>query len=250
MADKETKYSALGVLRTAWAYLLFGVYLLWAFPVAVYSNIFRNPYNSRFFVRITQKYVKFMLWACGVSVVKIQVENLEKAGHCVMVSNHTSLLDIFTASQAVRPNMKGLAKKEIKHIPWVGLFFSVVSVFVDRKDPDSRQKSLELCANEIQAGHSFLIFPEGTRNRTSDILQPFRDGAFKLAIQAQCPILPFITPDNRFLMPMRDKILRSGIARIIYLEPISTQNLCMEDLPDLKQKVFDLMLKALQEYTH
>lgn len=232
-------------LRTVLAYGLFGLYLILLYPLVLALNVRLRPSGSALFVALTRHYIRWMLKICGVRICVENGGSLEACGPCVLVSNHTSLLDIFTASQAVPLHFRGLAKKEIARIPVIRLYFRLVSVFVDRSSPESRWRSLEACAMTMKAGASFLIFPEGTRNRTEAVLLPFRDGAFRLAIRAQCPVLPFITPDNRQLLPMSDGILRKGTARVIFLSPISTQGLQDKDVPALRERVFEEMQKAL-----
>lgn len=220
------------------------------YPLVLALNVRLRPSGSALFVALTRRYVRWMLKTCGVRILVENGSYLGSCGICVLVSNHTSLLDIFTASQVVPLQFKGLAKKEIARIPVIRLYFRLVSVFVDRSSPESRLRSLEACAATMKAGSSFLIFPEGTRNRTEAVLLPFRDGAFRLAIQAQCPVLPYITPDNRQLLPMSDGILRKGTARVIFLNPIPTHGLKNEDVPALRQRVFEVMQRALLQAVH
>ncbi|MCS6981204.1 MAG: 1-acyl-sn-glycerol-3-phosphate acyltransferase [Flavobacteriales bacterium] len=234
-------------LRTLWAWGIFGLYLVVMYPVVLFFSFVRKPLNSALFVQITRKWVKVILWLAGVRWKFINPQNLPRGSSYVIISNHTSLLDIFTAALAVEDNIKGLAKKEIGELPFLRFYFGLVSIFVDRSSSVSRQISLEKCAEALRSGHTLLIFPEGTRNRTEELLLPFRDGAFRIAIKAQCPIVPYVTPDNRFLMPMKDKILRRGCLRIIYLEPIFTNGLREEDVPLLRERVRDLMAQALRE---
>lgn len=236
----------LDYIRTVWAWGIFGLYLVFMYPVVLFFSLMRKPRYSALFVHITRKWVKAILRLAGVRWLFINPQNLPRGSSYVIISNHTSLLDIFTAALAVEDNMKGLAKKEIGSLPFLRFYFGLVSIFVDRSSPESRQRSLERCAEALRSGHTLLIFPEGTRNRTEEMLLPFRDGAFKIAIKAQCPIVPYITPDNRFLMPMKDFILRRGCLRIIYLEPVSTKGLKEEDVPLLREEVRDRMAQALK----
>lgn len=211
------------------------------YPLVLALNVRLRPSGSALFVALTRGYVRWMLRMCGVRMKLENAHYLKACGHCVLVSNHSSLLDIFTASQAVPYHFRGLAKIEIKRIPVIRLYFRLVSVFVDRSSPESRQRSLEAGVTTLRKEASLLIFPEGTRNRGKEILLPFRDGAFRLAIEAQCPVLPFITPDNRQLLPLNDGVLRKGTARIIFLEPVETRGMKEEDVPALREKVFKKM---------
>lgn len=235
-------------LRTVWAYFLFGLYLVLHYPLVLFLSILRKDSGSVIFVRCTRTYLKIMLRLCGIRVVYKNREILSRYSAYVLVSNHSSLLDVLAAGLAVPDNFKGLAKKEISRIPFLRLYFNLVAVYVDRSDAESRARSLERCTQVLRSGHPLLIFPEGTRNRTNSVLLPFRDGAFKMAIRAQCPVIPFLLPDNRFLMPMRNPLLRKGTLRIHYLDPISTHDLTLEDVSYLREKVRAFMEENLKLY--
>lgn len=94
-----------------------------------------------------------------------------------------------------------------------------------------------------------MVFPEGTFNMTEKPLKDFYDGAFRVAIDAQMPIKPFIFPDVYARMNYRSIFsLTPGKNRAILLEEIPVDGLTQRDLPVLKQKVYDLMDKKLREY--
>ena len=101
----------------------------------------------------------------------------------------------------------------------------------------------------LKKGISIVVFPEGTFNMTPDPLKDFYDGAFRVAIDAQMSIKPFL------LLDMYDRLnyksvfsLTPGKSRAIFLEEIPVEGLVQKDLPVLKQKVYDLMNKNLREY--
>ena len=94
-----------------------------------------------------------------------------------------------------------------------------------------------------------MVFPEGTFNMTEKPLKDFYDGAFRVAIDAQMPIKPFLFPDVYDRMNYRSIFsLTPGKNRAIFLEEIPVDGLTHHDLPLLKQKVYDLMDKKLREY--
>ena len=78
-----------------------------------------------------------------------------------------------------------------------------------------------------------MIFPEGTRSRTGELL-PFRDGAFRLAIEAGAEVLPLAVAGTREALPKHS--WRFGRARgvVVVGEPIATDGMTLEDLPTLK----------------
>jgi 1-acyl-sn-glycerol-3-phosphate acyltransferase len=101
----------------------------------------------------------------------------------------------------------------------------------------------------LKEGISIVVFPEGTFNTTGKSLKDFYDGAFRVAIDAQMPIKPFL------LLDMFDRLnyksvfsLTPGKSRAIFLEEIPVEGLVQTDLPLLRQKVYDMMDKRLREY--
>jgi len=94
-----------------------------------------------------------------------------------------------------------LAKKELLKIPVFGWIASSAAVIVDRSSGESRKKSMDRLKNILSNGTSILLFAEGTQNRSKEPLQPFKDGAFRIAIDAQEPILPMVVVGAGPLMP-------------------------------------------------
>lgn len=156
----------------------------------------------------------------------------------VVITNHGSYLDTVASYITIPHLFKTLAKKELLKIPLMGQIFLTSGIMVDRSSPESRKASFERMVNAIKGGTSILIFPEGTQNRTPEPLQDFYDGAFRLAIEAQVPILPIATLNARWLMPQA-KIweLKPGKIRQIYLPPVPTAGLSQDDLPRIKAQI-------------
>jgi 1-acyl-sn-glycerol-3-phosphate acyltransferase len=124
-----------------------------------------------------------------------------------------------------------------------------VVVMIDRSSKESREKSVGLLKEEIENGQSVLIFPEGTMNKTSAPLGDFYDGAFRIAIETQTPLMPFVMINNSKLLPRIAPLkVRPGIIKTVFLGEISVKGLDLEDLPLLKQKVYAMMEQALIKF--
>src|SRR5690606_10469658 len=119
-------------------------------------------------------------------------ENFRKGQTYIYVSNHTSFLDIPGLTMLLPGQFRPLAKKELLKIPVFGWIAQSAAIIVDRSSPESRKKSIDRLKNFLNAGISILIFAEGTQNRTANILQPFKDGAFRIAVDTQHPVLPIV----------------------------------------------------------
>ncbi|MDX2002163.1 MAG: lysophospholipid acyltransferase family protein [Chitinophagales bacterium] len=165
----------------------------------------------------------------------------------VMVANHNAIADVFIMVNPLRGiRYRPLAKIELLSVPIFGFLFKYTLIFVDRKNPNSRRGSITELRKLINEDHvSPFIFPEGTRNRTGKPLKEFFDGAFRIAIDTQTPILPLVYMGTKQITPQGVMLMRPGVLTCIFLPPIETIGLTVEDLPMLKQKVFSDMEKAI-----
>ncbi len=148
---------------------------------------------------------------------------------------------------ANRHLMKGLAKKEISNIPVLGYLFRKTCVIVERGNKESRQQSMEALREAAQKNISIIMFPEGTRNKTDEPLQPFYDGAFRIAIVLQKPLAPFVMINTGALMPSANFFYKPGTVKCIFLDPVSTKGLKEKDMEALKSKVYAMMERAIME---
>jgi 1-acyl-sn-glycerol-3-phosphate acyltransferase len=170
-------------------------------------------------------------------------ENFKKGKSYIFVSNHTSFLDIPGIRMIIPGQFRPLAKKELKKIPVFGWIASAATVIVDRSSHESRKKSIDRLKNMLRQGISILIFAEGTQNRTKEILQPFHDGAFRIAIDTQRPVLPMVVIGAGKLMPPSTLDLRPGLIRIYVGEEIDTTQ--YPEVAKLKEKTFEQMRELI-----
>lgn len=169
----------------------------------------------------------------------------------IFVCNHVNLMDIPIVGGSLIHPWRSLAKREILRIPMLGWIIGNISIMVDRRDPASRQASVDRMQEALSRGVSVMVFPEGTRNRTQQPLQPFYPGAFRVAIAAQVPVLPMLILDSHPLCQDRPLRFRPGCARLRVLAPIDTTGLTEADLPALMQRTHAYMLRTLmQEESH
>src|SRR5690349_21581852 len=150
-------------------------------------------------------------------------ENFKKGQSYVLVSNHTSFLDLPGLRMLIPGQFRPLAKKELKKIPVFGWIAQAATIIVDRSSHESRKKSIDKLKSILREGISILIFAEGTQNRTKEILQPFHDGAFRIAVDTQQPLLPISVVGAGKLMPPGTINLRPGKIRIYVGKEISTE---------------------------
>lgn len=167
----------------------------------------------------------------------------------VICPNHCSYLDIVTTYIVVSDYFHFMGKAELKNIPLFGHFFKEMNIPVDRASIMSSHRAFKRASDDIDKGISVAIFPEATIPDNAPHLKFFKNGAFKLAIEKQVPIVPITFLDNWKIMP--DGILRRmkaghpGITRIIVHEPIETKGMTEADLPILKNKIFKILEESL-----
>ncbi len=171
-------------------------------------------------------------------------EKLEPGKAYIYVSNHTSFLDLPGIRMSIPGQFRPLAKKELLKIPIFGWIARNATIIVDRSSSQSRKKSIDHLKSSLATGISILLFAEGTQNRTKEVLQPFHDGAFRIAVDTQQPIVPMVVIGAGKLMPPGTINLRPGKIIILIDREIQTTGLTADDVQTLKQQTFDRM-KAL-----
>lgn len=161
----------------------------------------------------------------------------------VCVSNHCSHTDVFLICH-VPWEMKWLAKRSLFKLPFIGWgMWLVGDVGVDRGSAKALA-ALDECKRWLERGVPIMIFPEGTRSRTGET-QPFKDGAFRLAIDAGADVLPMAVAGTENALSKHD--WRPGFARGVLRvgTPISTRGMTAADVQSLKQLAFE-QVRALR----
>jgi len=166
-------------------------------------------------------------------------------GPAVIVANHLSLVDILVLYGLYRP-FKWVSKAENFRVPFVG-WNMVINDYVrlSRGARGSIQAMMEHCRRHLARGAPVLIFPEGTRSDDGR-LQPFKDGAFRLAMEAQVPVIPVVVQGTHETLPKHGLVLRQRMdARVEVLDPVDPAR--FESASDLRDAVRATMAKALLE---
>jgi 1-acyl-sn-glycerol-3-phosphate acyltransferase len=207
--------------------------------------------NDIVYRRVIYRIVR--VWAqCWLLITGMPVRVLgsrPNGGRHVIVANHISYLDTVILFPALPGYFRALGKKEFSKVPLLGFLYRQIAIMVDRSSSESRAKSMKLMWRVLKRESDILIFPEGTFNETGAPLKSFYDGAFRLAITSQTPILPMVFPDTvkRWHYSGWWK-LWPGKNRVVYLPAIPVTGLTMADLPTLKQQVYEAMEAELVKY--
>lgn len=208
--------------------------------------------------RTGKRVILFLLrcWAWGFSAASffwIKTKNAHLINGDIphiYVGNHGSYLDAIAVCIGIPQYFSPLGKVEMTKIPIFGLIYKRIVVLIDRSSKESREESVNALKTDISNGQSILIFPEGTMNKTDKPLSEFYDGAFRIAIETQTPLMPFIMINNRELLPRVNPLkARPGLLTTVFITPVDVKGLTQNDLPMLKQKVYDLMEEAILKYS-
>ena len=187
--------------------------------------------------------------ALTLSGIRYRVTGREHvpARSVVFCSNHESNVDPPVLFETLHPQLHILYKAELHNFPLMGTVFDVGGfVAVDRSDREKAMASIADGARSLQAGNSFLIFPEGTRSRSGALL-PFKKGGFIMAIQAQAPIVPVAVRGGRDAMRKGSRIVRPVQVSVRVGEPIPTTGMTLEDRDVLIDRVRAEVQKLLDE---
>jgi len=164
----------------------------------------------------------------------------------VCISNHRSHADPFLISR-LPWEMKWLGKKELFSIPFVGWCMALAGdIPVRRGDKKSAVAAMAQCAKYVRNGMPVMIFPEGTRSKTNALL-PFKNGAFRLAIETQADILPLAVIGTQDALKKHDWRFNRADARVVVGTPISTVDMTLDDLDELRSAARGAIVALLAE---
>jgi 1-acyl-sn-glycerol-3-phosphate acyltransferase len=253
MKDKSILFYPLLPLRIIWfIWILIWFFITGVFAFSIYLIVFnffkgRNKILTTFYV--TKWWGKILMAGMGIFVRARGTEKLDKKQTYVLVSNHLSMVDIPVCMGSCPVLFSFLAKKEVDKIPFVGYLARNMHVYVDRKSPESRVKSMENMRKHLDEKGSIHLFVEGTRNKGPEPLKKFHNGAFSLAIEAQKPIAVLvIIGSEKTINPNYSFQASPGLPIAVWTEPISTEGMGSGDVPKLSEMVRERMLTVLKEY--
>ncbi len=184
----------------------------------------------------TTDWARDILAAAGTPV---RVTGLERvpSGPVVYASNHSSMFDIWSLAATLPGSVRFVAKQELARVPLVGrAMVEAGHVTIDRANPARAIEAYERAAEVIRSGISAIVFPEGTRSRTGELLA-FKNAPFGLAIAAQVPVVPVYVRDTFAILPKGRFFLRPRPIHIAIGDPITTTGLTLERRQELRDRV-------------
>lgn len=235
------------ILYRIWFYTLVTLPIIVLSPILIITISNERWYPA--FFRLARIWAKFILMGMGLVPKVNRMAKHQRSKSYMFVANHTSMLDIMMMLYLVKNPFVFVGKKELAKIPIFGYFYKNTNILVDRSDARSRHKVFSEAQRRLSQGLSICIFPEGGVPEDHDVLlDQFKDGAFRLAIEHKIPIAPITLHDNKKRLSykmFRDK--GPGKLRATLHSVIPTQHLMLEDKKNLREEVRQVLLKELQQ---
>ncbi|MEZ5270654.1 MAG: lysophospholipid acyltransferase family protein [Microthrixaceae bacterium] len=242
----EPKQSRAGVgttLLSIWSWFVFGACVALWMPMMAIVWLVTLPFDrARWWTGYLYRKLPVVhqklnpLWHFKVSGVLPE----NPRNPYVVVSNHESFVDILLISH-LPWEMKWLSKKEMFKIPFAGWLMRLsADIPLERGDRESAGKAMDLCKVALDRKVSVMIFPEGTRSATGE-MRDFKDGAFRLAIETQLPILPLVVSGTRNALRKHDWRFGRADAEVRVMPPVPTEGLTLEDVDALRDEVRSLI---------
>jgi 1-acyl-sn-glycerol-3-phosphate acyltransferase len=228
-----------------WFYILVAMPIIAMFPVLLLLTS-SDKFYKQFFWLARNIWAPFILYGMGFFPVIRKEEKIIHNKSYMLVANHTSMTDIMLMLRTSPNPFVFVGKKELAKIPIFGLFYKRVCILVDRSNAQSRTAVYKRAQARLNSGLSICIFPEGgVPDDESIILDTFRDGAFRLAIEYQIPVVPISFADNKKRYPFRFFAGSPGKMRVKVHKFLSTQGLQTTDKVALKDKAYKIIEQEL-----
>lgn len=231
------------VLYRIWFYVLVALPIIILFPVLLISISKESWYP--FFFKLARLWAKIILFGMGFKV-KIDSEQIPEKGKSYMfIANHTSMTDIMLMLVSVKNPFVFVGKKELAKIPLFGFFYKRTCIMVDRNSERSRKAVFLRAQRRLKQGLSICIFPEGGVPEAHIMLDNFKDGAFRLAINHNIPIVPLTFFDNKERFSYIFFSGGPGAMRVKIHKFLPTDNLTVGDTKALNKQARTIILNQL-----
>ncbi len=230
----------LGKIFATWALIVFLVTMLIFFIPIWAVGLWKEPKRTRLFQIISRIWMSIFLFLSGIRIQLKGKDHFKKGQNYIVVCNHNSFMDVPLTTPFIPGPNKTIAKIEMAKIPLFGLIYQRGSVLVDRKNEESRKNSYIKMKDVLQMGMHMCIYPEGTRNKTIAPLQPFHNGAFRLAIDTGKEILPAVIFNTAKALPHGKGFFFWPVKiRMEFLEPIQPGSLSLDQLKEKTHQVME-----------
>jgi 1-acyl-sn-glycerol-3-phosphate acyltransferase len=219
--------TVIAAVRSAITYVVVSVYIVIAGTVGMSLAV---PFKLKgLLYELGHIGVSLALGLAGIRYHVTGRERVPRNRAVVFCSNHQSNVDPPVLYRALHRRLHILYKAELSKLPILGTVMQVGGfVPVPREQKEAAIEAIDVAAASIRSGNSFLIFPEGTRSRTDELL-PFKKGGFIMAIKAGAPIVPVAVSGGRDAMRKGSPIVRPVKVEVRIGDPVETTGCTLED---------------------
>ena len=236
-------------IYAVYALLIFVAIMFAVVPFVVVALFFGRIKGGNIIYKVCKVWGYLWYFLIGIRHKNIYEVPQNFAAQYIFVANHISYMDIPPIVIAINQPVRVLAKYELSKIPVFGFIYKSATVLVDRSDAEKRAQSIAEMRDFLRNHVSIFIFPEGTFNETGAPLKEFYDGAFRIAIETETPIKPILFLDTVDRLHYSSVFsLTPGRSRVVFMDEVSVEGMTMEDLPAIKQKVYEIMESGLKRY--
>lgn len=230
-----------GRVWAIWAMIAFSATMLvFLVPVFLFCLPAKEPKSTHRFILYSRIWMAVFLRLILCPLRVNGKNNFAPGEQYIVVCNHNALMDVPISSPAIPGGNKTIAKASMAKVPVFGLIYKMGSVLVDRNSDKSRKDSFAKMKKVLDMGLHMCIYPEGTRNKTSEPLKPFHDGAFRLSLDTRKSIIPGVIFYTRIVNPAHKSFyLMPHKLRIDFLEPIAVGD--TDTVETLKGRAFEAM---------
>jgi 1-acyl-sn-glycerol-3-phosphate acyltransferase len=223
------------VLRGIWTLGVLIVATAVLAPIAAVGSLVVP--RSNVLIHAGRLWSRLLLAACGARVRYHHVERLSAHPACIFIANHQSMVDIWAMLRVLPPATRFVAKRELFRIPVFGWALAASGCIpLDRDDRTRAIRSLRGAAERIRGGRPVVLYPEGTRSRDGR-LQPFKKGAFHLAVEAGVPIVPVAITGSFRVLPPGSLRARPGPVEVWVEPPVDVASYLPRDHDGLRAAV-------------
>jgi 1-acyl-sn-glycerol-3-phosphate acyltransferase len=220
-----------------WFHLWLGLFTLWAGLLVIFWSYIGK--DNPMIHRACRWWGRNLLRIAHIPVQVEGLEHLAPGQAYVFAANHRSNFDIFALISVLPGRFLWVAKKSLFGVPVLGQALSRMgSISVDRENLRSAVQSLDKATAIVKSGISMIIFPEGTRSTSRELL-PFKKGVFIMALKAGQPIVPVSISGTRFIQPRETIRVSPGPIRVVISPPIVTTSLGKEQLMEAVRQAID-----------
>ncbi|AEH00934.1 1-acyl-sn-glycerol-3-phosphate acyltransferase [Lacinutrix sp. 5H-3-7-4] len=231
------------LLYRIWFYILVALPILILFPFLLLSILKESWYP--YFFKLARIWARFILIGMGFNTKITREQHTNKSDSYMFIANHTSMADIMLMLVVTKNPFVFVGKVELAKIPLFGFFYKRTCILVDRSSPESRKRVFLRAKKRLKDGLSICIFPEGLVPEEDILLTDFKDGAFRLAINHQIPIVPITFADNKKRFSYTFFSGSPGKMRAHMHQFIETKGATVEDTVRIRTQARDVIYNQL-----